>query len=171
MTTNFNAFVGSCRPLGHAFSGAEVASSRCGVARRLGSPSCHPSHSPRHADSSVRRKQGHSSALEKRSKQYFFKLLSAARKRDKRLLASAMKSLGADKEYLDYMRSADLEMAGSFHVQDVLLKAASRCGQPILADRLFTVREQIWIWMGLLSAVCFMISGVCIIVTCIHSHT
>lgn len=90
----------------------------------------------------MREKQGHSSALEKRSKQYFFKLLSAARTRDKRLLASAIKSLGADKEYLDHMRSADPELAGSFHVQDVLLKAASRCGQPGLADRLFTVREQ-----------------------------
>eukprot|EP00752_Nemacystus_decipiens_P002229 g2115.t1 len=91
-----------------------------------------------YAEWSVSRKQGYSRALERRSKQYFFKLLSAARKRDKRLLASAMKSLGADKEYLDHMRSADPELAGSFHVQDVLLKAASRCGQPILADKLFT---------------------------------
>lgn len=146
MNTNFNAFIGSCRPLGHVFS-ATGTSSRCEVSRRFGSPSHHPSYPSRHADfryadSSAREKTGHSSELEKRSKQYFFKLLSAARKRDKRLLASAMKSLGADKEYLDLMRSADPELTGSFHVQDVLLKAASRCGQPILADRLFTVREQ-----------------------------
>lgn len=141
MTSNFNAFVGSCTPLGNILSGTEVPPSRCGVSRRLGSPPCHPSHSPRHVNSSLRKKRP-SSALEKRSKQYFFKLLSAARNRDKRLLASAMKSLGADKEYLDHMRSADQEPEGSLHVQDVLLKAASRCGQPILADRLFTVREQ-----------------------------
>lgn len=142
MTTNFNAFVGSCKPLGRVLSTTDVASSRRCVPRRLESSSHHPSHSPHREDYSVRKRHGHSRALEKRSKQYFFKLLSAARKRDKRLLASAMKSLGADKEYLDQMRSADPELAGSFHVQDVLLKAASRCGQPILADRLFTVREK-----------------------------
>lgn len=51
-----------------------------------------------------------------------------------------MKSLGEDKEYLQQMRAADPEFADPVHVQDVLLKAASRCGQPILADRLFMVR-------------------------------
>lgn len=139
--TIFNAFVGSWRPpVGDAISTKhyQVALSRCRVSRSLCSPLQHPSHSPRDVDSSLRT-QRPSIALEKRSKQYFFKLLSAARKRDKRLLVSAMKSLGADKEYLHQLRSADPALADPLHVQDVLLKAASRCGQASLADRLFTV--------------------------------
>lgn len=61
-------------------------------------------------------------------------MLSAARNRDKRLFVSVVKSLGKDK---DYMRSVD--SSDPLHIQDVLLKAASRCGQVALADRLFKV--------------------------------
>ncbi len=121
-------------PLSMKHRQKRLASCGCGLPRPLFS------HPPRHAGSSTRKGKGQTE-LDKRSKQYFFMLLSAARKRDERLLASAMKSLGADKEYLDHMRSADPEFAGSLNVQDVLLKAASRCGQPTLADRLFTVRK------------------------------
>ncbi|CAM9605381.1 unnamed protein product, partial [Hapterophycus canaliculatus] len=138
MTIYFNAFIGSCGPVAllakHQLS-QRVQSSRC-FSRSGGSASHHPPHSSKTAHS-LSRKQRPSTALEKRSKTYFFKLLSAARTRDTRLLVSAMKALGEDKEYLEQMRAADPESADPVHVQDVLLKAASRCGQPILADRLF----------------------------------
>ncbi|CAM9125160.1 unnamed protein product [Ectocarpus fasciculatus] len=143
MTINLNAFVGSCRPVGDALMAKQpqhhVVSSRCGLPRLRCSPSHQSSRSssPR-TDSMSPEKESRSVAIEKRSKQYFFKLLSAARTRDKRLLASTMKSLGADKEYLKQMRTADPKVADPLQVQDVLLKAASRCGQPIFADRVFT---------------------------------
>lgn len=145
MTINLNAFVGSCRPVGDALMAKHqqhhVVSSRCGLPRLRRSPSHQSSRSssPR-ADSMSPEKESRSVAIEKRSKQYFFKLLSAARTRDKRLLASTMRSLGADKEYLKQIRTADPKVADPLQVQDVLLKAASRCGQPIFADRVFTVR-------------------------------
>ncbi|CAM9296218.1 unnamed protein product [Ectocarpus sp. 4 AP-2014] len=143
MTVNLNAFVGSCRPLGDALMAKHQqhheVSSRCGLLRLRCSPSHQSSRSPPPcADSMSLEKESRSVAIEKRSKQYFFKLLSAARTRDKRLLASTMKSLGADKEYLKQMRTADPEVADPLQVQDVLLKAASRCGQPIFADKVFT---------------------------------
>lgn len=141
MTTSYS-FVPSWRPLGHALftKHQQLAPSRCGAHRPLCSRSHLLSHKPRHGDSNVTA-QRPSIALEKRSKQYFFKLLSAARNRDKRLLASAMKALGEDKEYLNQLQSADAGLADPLHVQDVLLKAASRCGQVDLADRLLTVRN------------------------------
>lgn len=80
-----------------------------------------------------------SSKIEKRRKDYFFKLLSAARNRDKRLLVSVMKSLGKDTGYLSTQTGADIDSADHLHIQDVLLKAASRCGLVKLADRLFKV--------------------------------
>ncbi|CAM9143566.1 unnamed protein product [Scytosiphon promiscuus] len=140
MTIYFNSFIGSCRPLERVLSAKHQLpqrgqSSRC-FARSGDSASHHPSR-PRNIPHPSSRIQGPPTALEKRSKKYFFKLLSAARTRDKRLLVSAMKSLGKDKEYLQQMRAADPESADPVHVQDVLLKAASRCGQPVLADRLF----------------------------------
>ncbi|CAM9131809.1 unnamed protein product [Ectocarpus sp. 12 AP-2014] len=143
MTVNLNSFVGSCRPVGDALMAKHqqhhVLSSRCGLLRLRCSPSHQSSRSPPpRADSISLEKESRSVAIEKRSKQYFFKLLSAARTRDKRLLASTMKSLGADKEYLKQMRTADPEVADPMQVQDVLLKAASRCGQPIFADKVFT---------------------------------
>lgn len=141
MTIYFNAFVGSWRPIENLLStkNQQVAPSGCGVSRSRCSPLHHPSHTPRHGNFPLKT-QRPSIALEKRSRQYFFKLLSAARQRDKRMLVSAMKSLGADKEYLHQLRSADPELADPSNVQDVLLKAASRCGQVTLADRLYTVR-------------------------------
>lgn len=142
MTIYFNAFIGSCGPPERVLSAKHQLpqrdhSSRC-FSRPGSSAAHHPSH-PQKATYSASRKQRPPTALEKRSKKYFFKLLSAARTRDNRLLVSAMKSLGEDKEYLQQMRVADPESGDSVHVQDVLLKAASRCGQPILADRLFMV--------------------------------
>lgn len=80
-----------------------------------------------------------SSKMEKRRKDYFFKLLSAARNRDKRLLVSVMKSLGKDTGYLRTQAGEDIESVDPLHIQDVLLKAASRCGLVKLADRLFKV--------------------------------
>lgn len=77
--------------------------------------------------------------MEKRRKGYFFKLLSAARNRDKRLLVSVLKSLGKDTEYLRTQARSEVDSADSLHIQDVLLKAASRCGLDKLADRLFKV--------------------------------
>ena len=79
--------------------------------------------------------------LEKRRKQYFFKLLSAARNRDRRLLVSVLKSLDNETEYM--RMQSDATHADPLRIQDVLLKAASRCGQAALADNFFKVRFEI----------------------------
>lgn len=124
------SFVGSCSGLGR------VQATRWG-GFRTSRPRQRLFHSPIDIVS-LRKVERPPIALKKRRKQYFFKLLSAARHRDKRLLASVVKSLGKDVEYLR-MRS-EARVADPFNVEDVLLKAASRCGEAALAERVFTVR-------------------------------
>lgn len=94
------------------------------------------SHQPCAADSSRKRRLP-SAAFEKRRKEYFFKLLSAARNRDKSLLLAVMKALGQDADYMQ--TKSVLGTSNPIHLEDVLLKAASRCGQTSLADTLFKV--------------------------------
>lgn len=101
-----------------------------------------PQRSHPHCDAGLSRKQRKrerpSVTLEKRRKQYFFRLLSAARNRDKRLLLAVVTALGQDQ---DYLRSKSaLGTSDPLHLEDVLLKAASRCGQTSLADKLFQVK-------------------------------
>ena len=74
-------------------------------------------------------------SFQKRRKACFFKLLSAARSRDERLLASVIRSLGEDPRLQE-----DRDYTDSLRVQDVLLKALSRCGHVDLADSLLKVR-------------------------------
>lgn len=130
-------FVASCSAVGRLLSPQQVA--RFGASR----PSCawqHHCHPP-HGVDSPQAKDVPSIALEKRRKQYFFKLLSAARNRDKRLLASVLKSLNNEPEYV--RMQSDTTHADHLRIQDVLLKAASRCGQAALADKFFEVRVEI----------------------------
>lgn len=82
-----------------------------------------------------------STILEKRIKQYFFKLLFAARNRDKRLLKVVLRSLADDE---DFQRERPrLYSKNLRELNDVLLKASSRCGQIALADRVFKVRFRV----------------------------
>lgn len=136
-------FVASCGAVGRLLSPQQVA--RFGASRpsRPLQRLCHP----QYGVDSPQAKEVPSIALEKRRKQYFFKLLSAARNRDKRLLVSVLKSLDNETEYVQ-MKS-DATHADPLRIQDVLLKAASRCGQAALADNFFTVR--------------FVISGDCVL--------
>lgn len=131
------AFVGST--IAHLRFSRQI--SRCGVSRpsrpwpQRSNPHCD-------ADSSRKRRKRErpSVTLEKRRKQYFFKLLSAARNRDKRLLLAVVTALGQDQ---DYLRSKSvLGASDPLHLEDVLLKAASRCGQTNLANKLFKVKTR-----------------------------
>lgn len=82
-----------------------------------------------------------STTLEKRIKQYFFKLLFAARNRDERLLKVVLRSLADDE---DFQRERPrLYSKNLRELNDVLLKASSRCGQIALADRVFKVRFRV----------------------------
>lgn len=82
------------------------------------------------------RKRGRSfTTLEKRRKDYFFKLLAAARSRDRRLFTSVIQSLSKE----DRPLHLDQCFTDSLRVQDVLLKAASRCGYVALANSVFKV--------------------------------
>lgn len=132
-----STFVASCSAVGRLLSPQQVA--RFGASRppRPWQHHCHP---PYGVDS-PRAKAVPSFALEKRRKQYFFKLLSAARNRDKRLLVSVLKSLDKETEYV--RMQSDATHADPLGIQDVLLKAASRCGQTALADNFFTVSFEI----------------------------
>lgn len=100
-------------------------------------PPPHRAHLPRDSGSAGKHRRP-SAALEKRQRSYFFKLVSAARNRDKRLLLAVVTALGKDKDYLQ-AKSAD-GASDPLHLEDVLLKAASRCGQTDLADMLFKVK-------------------------------
>lgn len=95
---------------------------------------------PLRETSSSRKQEWRLTPLDKRRKQYFFKLLSAARNRDKRLLVAVVKALGKDTELLRMQGVAGIK--DHMHFQDVLLKAASRCGETALADKLFQVQNR-----------------------------
>lgn len=125
-------FVASCSAAGR-LSPQQVGMFGASRPSRLWQHHCHP---PYGVDS-PQAKDVSSIALEKRRKQYFFKLLSAARNRDKRLLVSVLKSLNNEAEYV--RMQSDASHADPLRIQDVLLKAASRCGQAALADKFFKV--------------------------------
>lgn len=132
-----STFVASCSAVGRLLSPQQA--TRFG-APRPPRPWQHHNH-PSYGVDSPQAKEVPSIALEKRRKQYFFKLLSAARNRDTRLLVSVLKSLDKETEYVRMQSNAT--HADPLRIQDVLLKAASRCGQTALADDFFTVRFEI----------------------------
>lgn len=132
-----STFVASCSTVGRLLSPQQFA--RFGASRPP-RPWQHHTH-PLDGVGSPQAREVPSIALEKRRKQYFFKLLSAARNRDKRLLASVLKSLDKETEYV--RMQSDATHADPLRIQDVLLKAASRCGQTTLADNFFMVRYEI----------------------------
>ncbi|CAM9177567.1 unnamed protein product [Discosporangium mesarthrocarpum] len=74
---------------------------------------------------------------EKKRKNYFFQLLAAARNRDTRLLVSVVTALAEDDHHLRSEMGVGAPEA--LQVQDMLLRASSRCGQISLAERLFKV--------------------------------
>lgn len=103
----------------------------------------HPCYGPRHSSTSIYGEKSPSTQNElpaksgKRFKEYFFKLLFAARNRDGRLLKAVLRALSQDEEF---RRSRlDLKPGNLLQIDDVLLKAASRCGQIALADKVFRV--------------------------------
>lgn len=125
------AFVGSCT-LGRLALTKHVTHRG---ASRWSLPWHRLSHHPRHTQS-IKMKDKSCSTTEKRQKEYFFKLVSVARNRDKDLLVSVMKSLAKDTDIMQMQPGSR-----PLPIQDVLLKAVSRCGQVALADNLFKVRQ------------------------------
>lgn len=104
----------------------------CSAWQRLYLPACTADEPHQHKQLSIK--------LEKRAKQYFFKLLFAARKRDRRLLKVVLKAFSQDEDFRR-MRSS-FRSKNLPYIDDVLLKAASRCGQVSLAESVFEVRSR-----------------------------
>lgn len=129
---------------GLAFAGSATLS-RCTTKHSVLYGTCGPSRpanghvrhfSISHRGSVVPRKKGRSlTTFEKRRKDYFFKLLASARSRDVHLFTSVMQSLSKE----DRPLHQDQCFTDSLRVQDVLLKAASRCGFVDFASGVFKV--------------------------------